>query len=96
MKLVLTLYAGSTPSRISALLETEGVPGYTLLREAHGAGTTGRREGTRAWPGEGAVLFSVVEDAETAPLTARLRDAARSLPPGETLHVAVLPVECFA
>ena len=49
MKLMLVMYSGSRPHLVPQLLDQEGVHGYTELRGAHGAGRTGRHEGTRAW-----------------------------------------------
>jgi hypothetical protein len=95
-KLLLIMYAGRDPSRISSALERHGARGWSQLREVTGAGAHGRHEGTRAFPGEAAMLVSVVPDASVAPLRAALRDAADALPAGESLHVAVLPVESFA
>ena len=95
MKLLLVMYSGNRPTLVPELLEHQGVHGYTELRGAHGAGSSGRREGTRAWPGETAVFFSMVEDESVAALIATLREqGARSLP-GERLHLAELPVEYF-
>jgi hypothetical protein len=77
------------------LLDDHHAGGYTEFLNAHGAGTTGRREGTRAWPGS-STLFVSVAPAETADaLVAVLRDTAGRLPPGERLHVAVLPTDAF-
>ena len=53
MKLLLIMYSGHRPdARARACSSTQGVHGYTELEGAHGAGSSGRREGTRAWPGE--------------------------------------------
>jgi hypothetical protein len=65
------------------------------MRGAHGAGATGKREGTRAWPGDESVFFSMVSDDHVAALTATIRDHAARALPGERLHVAQMPVERF-
>jgi hypothetical protein len=87
--------SGSTPTRISSLLDDEHVSGWTEFRSAHGTGATGRREGNRAWPGESTLYMTVVPDVAAGELVARLREDATSLPVGERLHVAVLPAETF-
>jgi hypothetical protein len=65
------------------------------LTPAHGAGETGRREGTRAWPGGADVYFTIVAAERVVGLTNALRVEADQLGEGERLHVAVLPTETF-
>lgn len=93
MKMLVLTYSGAEPARVSALLDAAGVPGHTRLDHGQGHGLTGPREGTRAWPGTVSVCFSVVEDTVAERAAAHCRDA--ELPPGERLHVAVLPVDSF-
>ncbi len=90
--LVLT-YSGDTPERVSALLDAAGVPGHTRLDGGHGHGLTGPRDGTRAFPGQVTVCFSVVDETLVAPVAAACR--AAELPAGDRLHLAVLPVDSF-
>ena len=95
MKMLMVVYTGTSPHRVASLLETHHAAGYTEFRNAHGAGATGRHEGSRAWPGESTLFFSVVPHERSDELTTALRDAAGTLPAGERLHVAVLPTETF-
>jgi len=95
MKLLLVMYSGNRPTLVPGLLEREGVHGYTELRGAHGAGSSGRREGTRAWPGETAVFFSLVDEAHVPAVIDALREQGKHSEPGERLHLAELPVEYF-
>ncbi len=89
------MYSGEHPPRISSVLESHHVPGYSVLHDVTGAGAHGRIEGTRAFPGIGTMLVSVVDDGQVEPVRTALREAGAALPPGESLHVAVLPVESF-
>ena len=95
MKMLMLVYSGSSPRRISSLLDRHHAGGYSEFRNVHGAGSTGRREGTRAWPGESTLFVSVVPGERSDELVAALRDATATLPAGERLHVAVLPTETF-
>lgn len=95
MKLLFLSYAGATPDRVAARLDTVGVPGHTRFAHAHGHGLTGPREGTRAWPGEITVFTAVVPDTLAPQALEALRREAAQLPEGERLHVAALPVEEF-
>ena len=95
MKLVMVIYSGSRPDTVTALLEAHQAQGWTELHGAHGAGASGRREATRAWPGDAAVFFSIVDVARADHLVEALAAEARTLPAGERLHAAVMPVERF-
>ena len=95
MKMLMLVYSGATPSRVASLLDAHHAGGWTEFAGVHGAGASGRREGTRAWPGESTLFVSVVPETTAATLVETLRDDAERLPPGERLHVAVLPTETF-
>lgn len=95
MKMLMVVYSGSAPQRISSLLDRHHAGGYTEFRDAHGAGSTGRRDGSRAWPGESTLFLSVVPAQQSEELLTSLRAETERLPPGERLHVAVLPTETF-
>jgi hypothetical protein len=93
--MMIVVYSGSTPHRISSLLDSHHAGGYTEFRNAHGAGSTGRRDGSRAWPGDSTLFFSVVPAETSMELSDALRHEGSRLPAGERLHVAVLPTETF-
>ena len=95
MKLLLIIYSGSRSRLVPDLLDAQGVGGYTELTPAHGAGGTGRREGSRAWPGTAEVYFSIVPGERVDDLAAAFRAELVNLAPGERLHVAVLPTDSF-
>ena len=95
MKMLMLVYSGANPNRVSSLLEIHRAGGWTEFEGVHGAGASGRREGTRAWPGSSSLWVSVVPDESAPDLVGALRDESGRLPAGERLHVAVLPVETF-
>jgi hypothetical protein len=95
MKLVMVMYVGPTPQRVTAVLEAHQVHGFTEIDRVRGRGESGRVEGTRAWPGESAVLFTVVPDDQVEEVSLALRGLGAQATPGERLHVAVVPVEHF-
>lgn len=95
MKMLMLVYSGDAPERVAALLDDHGRGGYTEFRDVHGSGATGRRTGSRAWPGSSTMFVSVVPSDSASALVSRLRDEASRLPAGERLHVAVLPAESF-
>jgi len=95
MKMLVVIYGGPRRELVPAILDRVGVSGWTQLAEGRGAGTSGRREGTRAWPGESEVYFSVADAEVIDSVIAALRDQTADAVPGERLHVAELPVERF-
>lgn len=95
MKMLMLIYSGLDPQRISSLLDARQDVGYTEFRNAHGVGSSGRREGSRAWPGESTLFVTVLPDARSNELVSELRGEASRLSLGERLHVAVLPAESF-
>ena len=95
MKMLIVVYSGSNPHRIASLLDSHHAGGYTEFRNAHGSGTTGKREGSRAWPGDSTLFLSVVPADQSPVLIETLRVEGARLPPGERVHVAVLPTETF-
>lgn len=48
MRMFMLMYGGPDGARVPALLERHGIAQYTTFTGGHGAGSTGRREGTRA------------------------------------------------
>jgi hypothetical protein len=95
MRMLMVVYAGSSPQRISSLFDAHHAAGYTEFRNAHGVGSTGRRDGSRAWPGESTLFVTVVPASQSEQLVDTLRAEAPRLPAGERLHVAVLPAIAF-
>ena len=95
MKMMMIVYSGSSPQRISSLLAAHHAGGYTEFRNAHGAGSTGRRDGSRAWPGDSTLFVSVLPADRSDELVNVMRGETAHLPAGERLHVAVLPTDTF-
>ena len=95
MKMLMVVYSGPEPHRISSVLDEQHAGGYSQFAGIHGVGTTGRREGTRAWPGDSTMFVSVIPASAAPALLTALRETAQRLPAGERLHAAVLPTESF-
>lgn len=95
MKMFWIIYAGPRTPRVTETLLAHGAAGYTEFPKAHGAGTHGPIQGTRAWPGEETVITSVVVTERAAEVAAGLSALQDTLEAGERLHFAVLPVEQF-
>jgi len=95
MRMFVLMYSGPAPKRVEQILERHDVHAWTSYTGGTGAGTTGRHEGSRAWPGETTTVLSVVPVTRAEALAAALEQEADALPSGERLHLAVLPIERF-
>ena len=95
MKMLVVIYSGSHPQRITSLLDRHHAEGYTEFQNAHGAGSSGKREGSRAWPGESTLWVSILPDPRAVELIESLREESSRLSAGERVHVATLPTESF-
>lgn len=95
LKMLVIIYSGPEPERVTAVLDAHPVGGYTEFGEVHGVGATGRRAGSRAWPGRSTLFMSVMDEHCAGTVVPALRGAGQELPEGQRLHLAVLPVEEF-
>lgn len=95
MKMLVIIYSGTEPERVNAVLDAHPVGGYTEFGEVRGVGATGRREGSRAWPGRSTLFMSVMSESYAGTVTRELGAVSQGLPDGQRLHVVVLPVEQF-
>lgn len=94
MHLLVVTYSGDSPEHIEQLFQKAGA-GFSRVDRIHGGGRSGVREGTRAFPGEGSMLFSVLPSARAGELFQALKGLAQELPPGVRLHAGLLPVADF-
>lgn len=95
MKTIFIIHAGADEHRIPHLLEKHGARGYTQIGRGIGAGSTGRLEGTRAWPGHATLWLTITPEDQAAILMAALADMKAHLEPGEHLHASVMQTESF-
>jgi hypothetical protein len=95
MKTILIIHAGPDEHRVPQLLEKHGARGYTQIGHGVGAGSTGRLEGTRAWPGHATLWLTITPADQAEILVAALRDMKERLEPGEHLHASVMDTEAF-
>lgn len=91
-KLLIILCSGDQIGGVRRLIEAQGIRGYTEIPEVLGAGLTGRHLGTRAFPGSGSMIFTVIDRGRAEELVASLADLAASCPPGEGVKVFELDV----
>lgn len=91
MKLLMVIVEESYKEEVETFLASFGVPGYTEIAHALGAGATGPRMGSRTFPKTSAVIFSLIDEATVARLRPAIADFCREC--GERVKMIVLGVE---
>jgi hypothetical protein len=89
MKLLMILVDADHAADVERLLEASEVPGYTELPSALGKGRTGRKLGTRAFPGSSTIYFVALPDGECHGLCDELRRLREAKGPEEGLKAYV-------
>ena len=93
MKMIMIICPDARREDIRALIEQHDVHAFSELKDVTGEGVTGKRMGTRIWPGKSTLLFTVLPDDKKDKLLAALKTCTKELYPGEGLRAFVLPVE---
>ncbi len=89
MKLLLILVDADRSADVERLLEASHVPGYTEVPNALGKGRTGRKLGSRAFPGSSTMYFVGLPDGECHGLCDELRRLRDAKGPEEGLKAYV-------
>ena len=90
MRLLVVVVDRERVGDITSLLDAERVTGYSLLPTVLGHGETGTHLGTRAFPGENAMVLAMVEGEQAISLTAGLREVKRTFLSGQGLMALAL------
>jgi nitrogen regulatory protein PII len=73
MKLIVILVDAARADDVQRLLDARDLPGFTQIPNVLGKGETGRKLGTRAFPGSSNLFFTAVPASKVEPLLAELR-----------------------
>ena len=90
MRLLVVVVDRERVGDITALLDGMGVTGYSLLPTVLGRGETGAHLGSRAFPGENAMVLALVVPSEAAGLTEGLRELKTRFLAGQGLMAFAL------
>ena len=93
MKLVMMLVDADRAPDLERVLEQRGLPGYTEIPQVLGKGQTGRKLGTRAFPGATTLYFTVIPAAQVGGLSEALRQLRDARGPAEGLRAFTLDTE---
>lgn len=74
MKLLLILVDSNHQEDVEQILEQHGVPGYSELPNVFGKGETGRKLGSRAFPGSNTLYFTAIGDNTCETLCVALKE----------------------
>ena len=74
MKLLMVLVDSNHQEHVERILNEHDVPGYTELTNVLGKGDSGRKLGSRAFPGSNTLFFTAVDRDICETLCADLRD----------------------
>ena len=85
MKLLMILVDSNHQEDVENLLEDHDVPGFTELPNVLGKGRTGRKMGTRAFPGSSTLYFVGIGDEGCHGLCDRLKELQQQAGPEEGL-----------
>jgi hypothetical protein len=93
MKLVMILVDADRAPDVERVLEVRGLPGYTEIPQVLGKGHTGRKLGTRAFPGATTLYFTVIPAGDVGGLAGELRHLRTARGPAEGLRAFTLDSE---
>jgi hypothetical protein len=85
MKLLLIFVDGDHAKDVERILDEHGAPGYSAFPNVLGKGKTGRKLGTRAFPGSSTLYFVGIGDDGCQGLCDRLKELQRKAGPEEGL-----------
>jgi len=93
MKLLMIMVDSNHREDVERILDAHDVPGYTELPNVLGKGKSGRKFGSRAFPGSNTLYFTVIGGNTCQTLCAELKDLDEKSGPDEGLTAFILDAE---
>lgn len=93
MKLLMVLVDSNHKEDVERILDAHEVPGYTEVPSVLGKGVSGRKFGSRAFPGSNTLYFTAVDGDICQTLCAELRALDEKSGPEEGLTAFILDAE---
>jgi hypothetical protein len=93
MKMVMLIVDAHHSDDIQHMFDECDVPGYTEIGNTHGKGASGKKTGSRAFPGASNVFFAAMEDHCIQPLRERLAALRTRQGPEEGLKAFILEIQ---
>ena len=93
MKLLMIFVDGAHADDVTNLLDHAGAAGYSRFPNVMGKGATGRKLGTRAFPGTSELFVTVIPDDRCGPFVDRLERLRTERAADEGLKVYCMTTE---
>ena len=93
MKLLMIMVDSNHQEDVDRLLEAHNIQGYTELPNVLGKGASGKKLGSRAFPGSNTLYFTVVDGTICKTLCAELQALDAKCGPEEGLTAFILDAE---
>lgn len=93
MKMLMIICPPERQEAVRDLLARHGLGAYSEIAGLKGEGKTGKKLGTRLFPEESVLIFTVIPESRQEELVAALKDFASKLYQAEGMKVFALPVE---
>jgi hypothetical protein len=93
MRILLIFVDADHAADVERLLDEKGVPGYSRFPEVLGRGATGRKLGSRAFPGASQLFFVALPDGSCAGLCTELERLRSAKGPEEGLRAYVMAAD---
>jgi len=93
MKMVMMIVDSDHAKDIELMFEDCDVPGYSKIPDILGKGATGKKQGSRAFPGSSTLYFAALEEHCIEPLRAHLKSLRDTRGPEEGLKAFLLDTE---
>ncbi len=90
MKLLLIFVDTDHARDVERILDESDVPGYSEFPTVLGKGATGRKLGSRAFPGSSSLYFVVLPEGDCGGLCDRLKELQHARGPEEGLKAYVM------
>lgn len=86
MKLLMIITDTALDEEVRTVLNSEGLSGYSEIPDVLGVGTTGKRRGSRAFPGANNMYFTVASPSQVDRIVTTLRSVSAEHEPQDTIR----------
>ena len=86
MKLLMIIADSVLDDQVRAMLHAEGLTGYSEIPDVLGAGTSGEKRGSRAFPGANNMYFTVVSPTQVDRIVNTLRSVSSEHEPPDSIR----------
>jgi hypothetical protein len=93
MKLMMVLVPSDCLAEMQAVIERHEIHAYTEIPNVLGAGLSGRKLGTRAYPGTTSMILTILPAEQVEALVAAVKEFACDTPCKDEIRIFAMPAE---